>query len=66
MSDTGEEAQKEEDKMKTMKEKLDILMSDPNFLLELETAMRQAKETCDYLTEASKIRWEDLHRPVTI
>ena len=52
--------------MKTMKEKLDILMSDPNFLLELETAMRQAKETCDYLTEASKIRWEDLHRPVTI
>jgi hypothetical protein len=52
--------------MKTIKEKLDILMTNPDFLLELEKAYRQAKETSDYLIEASKIRWEDLHRPVTI
>jgi len=52
--------------MKTLKERLDILMADPKFLLELEKADRQAKETSDYLIEASKVKWEDLHRPVTI
>lgn len=51
------------DKIKT---KLDILMSDPKFLSELEKAYQQAKETSDYLIEASKVRWEDLHKPVTI
>ena len=52
--------------MITLKEKLDILMSDPKFLLELEKAYKQAKETSDYLIETSKVKWEDLHRPVTI
>jgi hypothetical protein len=52
--------------MTTLREKLDILMSDPEFLLELEKAYQQAKEISDYLTEASKVRWEDLHKPVTI
>jgi hypothetical protein len=52
--------------MNTIKEKLDKLMSDPDFLLELEKAYQQAKETSDYLIEASKITWEDLHKPVTI
>lgn len=49
--------------MTTLKEKL---MADPNFLLELEKAYQQATETSNYLIEASKIKWEDLHRPVTI
>lgn len=52
--------------MKSLKEKLDILMADPDFLLELEKSYQQAKETSDYLIEASKVKWEDLHRPVTI
>jgi hypothetical protein len=52
--------------MISIKEKLDILMSDPEFLLELEKAYQQAKKTSDYLIEASKVKWEDLHRPVTI
>ena len=52
--------------MENAKTKLDILMSDPEFLLELEIAYQQAKETSDYLNEASEVKWEDLHRPVTI
>ena len=52
--------------MKALKEKLDILMANPDFLSELEKAYQQAKETSDHLVEASKVRWEDLHRPVTI
>ena len=52
--------------MDTLKEKLNILMADPDFLLELEDAYKKAKETSDYLIEASKVRWEDLHRPITI
>lgn len=51
--------------MKTIKEKLDALMVDPKFLLDLEKAYQQAKETSDYMIEASKVKWKDLRRPVT-
>jgi cell wall assembly regulator SMI1 len=34
--------------------------------LELKRAERQAKETIDRINEASRIRWEDLHKPMTI
>lgn len=52
--------------MDKIKEKLDTLMSDPKFLSELEKAYQLAEEASDYLIEASKVKWEDLHKPVTI